>query len=899
MKNRNILDALINSRNGIRELFKEKAAIREAWLILLSLLTVYLFPSIYSILLLVIAILLLSIEAINTSIEKLCNYITPAINEEVKKVKDLAAGAILLLVVLYSGIFFIVIGKHFQLGIWLVVRKNAIQNYISSNAAELLLFTGITLLTLTFFKNKKRFWAIITFIFGLFFQLISKPLVELLNKFGLDSYSEAKNFDINEAIFWIKGFVQGLEINFDFKNHTLLIVLAFLTTYFLIFKSRITKKYFLSTYLIALLLIGYGAYLLLNEPIQLLIKNSNEYINIKNNFDNKSPNIISDNNPLTLTIYIGESTSIMNMGIYGYPRKTTPQLQKFKDNDTGFLMFNNVFSTHTHTSPSLLEALSFGINEDDKYLPINERKRLSIVDLIINAENTNVSFYNNQSFTGLWNLTSSVIFKNEIRFRDPNFKGASSKEQKLQRPFDDIYFETIEVENNRQKKVNFLHSYAGHGPYLKNIPKIYGDVIDNTFNKIDKRAIVGNGIDVLSEIENYDSAIKYIDYSVSKTLQKIKNSKEPNIFIYFSDHGESAYTGRGHDSSKLTHEMLRVPFIIYFNEPARNLYPKKYDLYLALSKTNETATLNQLPSTIIDLLGLKIDELSENKVLQKTLIGGKTGQDPIVVRRLYEHVTFVNLDKKTELAEVRNFVDKTDDATQIYVARKKFVNKDIDICYHRSNSLGKAIRGSLLTNCIEIDLFVKDATKELFVFHPPEPNVYLDFKKLYDHAIQNKLSIWIDGKNLTEKGNCETLSKFLRSQKKHKSKLLVEFPSGSFKNKVELNDCINELLSDGYAISYYVPTVKAVQCSKELKTGQIFESISSCIQLQIDLQAALDSKIFTDISFDYRGIDAIRKIDFVKKFKWNTWHVKADQLVGLINDDFRMIIISNEDPNNI
>ena len=115
MKNKNLLDAFKNSKNGLHELFIEKAASREAWLVLLSIITVYLYPNFYSILLFVISILLLSFEAINTSIEKLCDHITPTVNNEIKKIKDLAAGAILLLVILYLIIFLLVIGKYFHL----------------------------------------------------------------------------------------------------------------------------------------------------------------------------------------------------------------------------------------------------------------------------------------------------------------------------------------------------------------------------------------------------------------------------------------------------------------------------------------------------------------------------------------------------------------------------------------------------------------------------------------------------------------------------------------------------------------------------------------------------------------------------------------------------------------
>ena len=49
------------------------------------------------------------------------------------------------------------------------------------------------------------------------------------------------------------------------------------------------------------------------------------------------------------------------------------------------------------------------------------------------------------------------------------------------------------------------------------------------------------------------------------------------VFIYFSDHGRGLHVLRGHDSSRLTYEMLHVPFIIIFNDAAQKYYYNKID----------------------------------------------------------------------------------------------------------------------------------------------------------------------------------------------------------------------------------------------------------------------------------------------------------------------------------
>src|SRR5690606_8248841 len=49
--------------------------------------------------------------------------------------------------------------------------------------------------------------------------------------------------------------------------------------------------------------------------------------------------------PLNIIVYIGESTTMMNWSLYGYPRDTTPKLAAFDRDHPGLLIFHNVLST--------------------------------------------------------------------------------------------------------------------------------------------------------------------------------------------------------------------------------------------------------------------------------------------------------------------------------------------------------------------------------------------------------------------------------------------------------------------------------------------------------------------------------------------------------------------------
>jgi len=67
-----------------------------------------------------------------------------------------------------------------------------------------------------------------------------------------------------------------------------------------------------------------------------------------------------DSAPRTAVIVIGESTSRANLGIYGYYRNTTPQLQKLKDS---LFIASDVISPHVHTITSLEKVLTLKSRE--------------------------------------------------------------------------------------------------------------------------------------------------------------------------------------------------------------------------------------------------------------------------------------------------------------------------------------------------------------------------------------------------------------------------------------------------------------------------------------------------------------------------------------------------------
>jgi diacylglycerol kinase len=105
-KKRNILDATINAFDGVKELVLQKAARRELVLAVLAIGFFCYRPNVYTVLIAVLSLILLAVEALNTAIEKICNLITLEEHPEIKKIKDLGAAAVMI-IVLAIGLIFI------------------------------------------------------------------------------------------------------------------------------------------------------------------------------------------------------------------------------------------------------------------------------------------------------------------------------------------------------------------------------------------------------------------------------------------------------------------------------------------------------------------------------------------------------------------------------------------------------------------------------------------------------------------------------------------------------------------------------------------------------------------------------------------------------------------------
>lgn len=768
---------------------------------------------------------------------------------------------------------------------------------------EYLTLMGLTFFSLLAIKKRRYFLACLFYIVAIFSAVYHGSISFYLQNLGADSFAESTTFSIQEASFWLETLRSVIKPEIIVKKIVLCTLLAavvyFLIGYVFYKKIKSEKKFGQFTVAIGALLIANGMWQLIGSPLILFFENSDIYYKVDKNFNGSLPPAPEDaGNDLSVLVYIGESTTVMNMGLYGYPRNTTPELSNLAVSSKGLLVFKNVFSTHTHTTPSLLEALSFSEEGAGQVTPINDQKRLSLVNLL-EAADIPVWLYSNQGQSGTWNLGANILFKSAKRQYSIDDLRSGNIGGDLPRPYDADFFQSptgpMRTLKEAGKKAVFFHSYAGHGPYEKNIPQAYQKEIDDFYKGRTMEGIGGKLWFSKEGLEGYDQAVRYIDYSVANAIESIKNLDEPYVFIYFSDHGEAVFTDRGHDSARYLHEMLRVPFIIYFNDAAIVKYPELFRKYKKLSGDSYPSTLAQLSSTIIDLLGLHYSKADLEKFKVTPVVGSPSSGAPIVVRKTSSGTEYVRMNPIGSDQDFIGSIDKTDTAT---VAFRTNLDRPAVYCYHRSNSLAKALRGVLATNCLEMDVFVED-NGQIDLHHPPELSTGYSLQDAINVAQGKGKSLWLDSKNLDDPARCHVFDQFMAKQNiKRFNEILVELPPGSYQ-RIELDSCARSLRAKGLAVSYYVPTDVGMECNKALESGIEFQAAGACTALADDVGAALKSGFYTDISFDYAIQKPIEKLQLDRKIRWNTWHVKESVIKELDLQRFRMIILVNDDPNNI
>lgn len=302
--------------------------------------------------------------------------------------------------------------------------------------------------------------------------------------------------------------------------------------------------------------------------------------------------------PSTLVLVIGESTNRQRMSLYGYPRTTTPELDKLRDQ---LAVFDNVITPRPYTIEALQQVLTFADEENpDLYL-----KTPSIVSMMKQAGYKTYWITNQQTMTKRNTMltTFSEQADEQVYLNNNRNQNARQYDGDVLAPFSKALADPAE------RKFIVVHLLGTHMSYQYRYPP--------SFDKFTDREGVPASIsdDQLPTYNSYDNAVLYNDFVVSSLIKDYAKTDPNGFLLYLSDHGEDVFDSAGHSTlgrneGKPTAPMYTIPFMAYASPKWRESHSWNFagDLQRPYSSS-------QLIHTWADLAGLSSTELDRSKSL--------------------------------------------------------------------------------------------------------------------------------------------------------------------------------------------------------------------------------------------------------------------------------------------
>lgn len=568
-----------------------------------------------------------------------------------------------------------------------------------------------------------------------------------------------------------------------------------------------------------------------------------------------SPELVAtDVNAPDLVIYIGESTTRHHMGIYGYPRNTTPHLAELLNE---IIVYRDVSAPHSNTARALREALtdlnfegSAGLVSTTPRSDVAAIEPYNIIDLL-NAGGYESWWFSNQNQYGIWdNPVTDIAERSQHRkfFRKSFGKNFATA------VYDDFMVsEVVNLLGSSQEDDRlavFIHSYAGHIDYCSNLPEEWRSVFSADWSP---GAYFGDRKGNLKLVDCYDSVVQYVDHNINETIRAVQSRSQPTIFLYFSDHGEDVDDGSGHNSEQHSHQHLAVPMIVYFNDAARASYP---DMLRTLQRNAElafeTADIYHLLASLAQVKGSYLDT---------SRAPSSERYEPRVRHVLPRGSHWITLDQDLQQSgmDLRDTFEKAQ-------SRLRGVSRDdmSKLGLHHVNTLAKLREARLLVERVEFDAVFDSQVGRFHVFHPPDPDLGLELD-LY-LAWAGDLKLWLDLKNLNDFNFTQIFAELSRldAQYRIKDRLVVEI--GSDFLGTQADSAVFRMVREGWTLSLYLPTDRGLACR-----DPALSATAECRDLEQRIADTVEHFGFDVVSFDSELYPWVRYSAKLSSIPFLTW----------------------------
>jgi heptose-I-phosphate ethanolaminephosphotransferase len=298
------------------------------------------------------------------------------------------------------------------------------------------------------------------------------------------------------------------------------------------------------------LVLGYSKYLAqLNAMQENLATNRNAPL--LEEFSEKNSDVAK-----TFVLVIGESTNSQRMGLYGYPRETTPKLKSLQDE---LFVFNDVIAPRPYTIEALQQILSF---DDEQSMSGKGVADFFMQPTLLNMmkqagyEITWITNQQTQTKRNTMLTTLSQLADKQIYLNNNKDQNAHQHDGVVLAPFAQA------LSSPAAKKFIVVHLLGTHRKYNYRYPASF----DNFTTREGAHSWITDG--VLDDYNSYDNAVLYNDYVVHKLISNLSKQESQKLLVYFSDHGEEVYDSpnnlfSGRNESKPTAAMYTIPFIAW------------------------------------------------------------------------------------------------------------------------------------------------------------------------------------------------------------------------------------------------------------------------------------------------------------------------------------------------
>lgn len=555
------------------------------------------------------------------------------------------------------------------------------------------------------------------------------------------------------------------------------------------------------------------------EVLSSVFGKNNKYVNelesLKKLLDDFDENNYSVTNKLKIpkvVLILGESTQRNYMSLYNYPLKTTPNLDKIKEEGNLFV-FKDVISSHSNTNPALSRALTF-MNYENASKPWF--KHMNIVDLMKKAGYYTYWLSNQEAISVYGNAPESIA-----RRAHKNLYIGKAFSTKSVAKDEGLIKELPNIKEDKDFEFYVFHLMGTHVSYEQRYPK--------NFDKFSEKDLQDNKLDKLNESEklskkqariksHYLNAVYYNDFVVSEIFKHFKD--EEAIIFYFSDHGDEVYDFRdlyGHVHVSPSRYMAEIPFMIFLSDSFKSSYPA---VLQRIQKAQEKAFMNDnFLHSFLDILGIYSKDYDETYSIFSQNYDEKR-------KRLYVE----SRDYDLELKQAYPF------------------KAPAKIWLHRTNEIKKFEDFSKIYQNYEIDVYFLDNYFD--VGHDgKDTSINLDLKTMLKLVSKRKeesgfeAKIWLDFKNLDENNKEKALKTLLQISKES------DFDIKNFIIESRNYKALALFKEAGFYTSYYL-TFNEENFDEKAKKH---------------IQEVIDSKAINAISFPHKLYEKVKNANFTVK----------------------------------